>query len=52
MLELGNHSEKLHKSIIPLINQTKIDKVFVKGKMVSKIFKDISNTKKRKNFCK
>ena len=50
MLELGNHSENLHKSIIPLINQTKIDKVFVKGKIVSKIFKDISNTKKGKIF--
>ncbi len=51
MLELGKHSEKLHKSIIPLINQTDIDKVFVKGKMVSKIFKDISIAKKGKIFA-
>ena len=46
MLELGTHSAKLHKSIAPLINQTKIDKVFVKGKMASLIFKDISKVKK------
>ncbi len=46
MLELGNHSKKLHQSITPLINQTKIDKVFVKGKMASLIFKKISKAKK------
>ncbi|MDC3173776.1 UDP-N-acetylmuramoyl-L-alanyl-D-glutamate--2,6-diaminopimelate ligase [Candidatus Pelagibacter sp.] len=46
MLELGSHSKKLHQSIAPIINQTKIDKVFVKGKMVSKIFKNISKAKK------
>jgi murE/murF fusion protein len=46
MLELGTHSAKLHKSIVPLINQTKIDKVFVKGKMASLIFKDIAKVKK------
>ena len=46
MLELGSHSARLHKSIVSLINQTKIDKVFVKGKMASLIFKDISKEKK------
>ncbi len=46
MLELGNHSKKLHKSIAPIINQTKIDKVFVKGKMASIIFANISKAKK------
>ena len=46
MLELGNHSKKLHRSIAPIINQTKIDKVFVKGKMASLIFKNISKAKK------
>ncbi len=46
MLELGVHSTKLHQSIVPIINQAKIDKVFVKGKMVSKIFKNISDEKK------
>ena len=48
MLELGNYSKKLHESIAPLINQTKIDKVFVKGKMASLIYKKISNSKKGK----
>ena len=38
MLELGSHSKKLHQSIAPIINQTKIDKVFVKGKLASIIF--------------
>ena len=46
MLELGSHSKKLHKSIVPIINQTKIDKVFVKGKMASIIFESISKAKK------
>jgi murE/murF fusion protein len=46
MLELGSHSTKLHRSIAPIINKTKIDKVFVKGKMASIIFKDISKEKK------
>ncbi len=46
MLELGSHSKKLHKSIAPIINQTKIDKVFVKGKMASIIFAGISKAKK------
>ena len=46
MLELGDHSKKLHQSIAPIINQTKIDKVFVKGKMASIIFRNISNIKK------
>ncbi len=46
MLELGDHSKKLHQSIIPIINQTKIHKVFVKGKMVPLIFKNISKEKR------
>lgn len=48
MLELGSYSKKLHESIAPLINQTKIDKVFVKGKLASLIYKKISNSKKGK----
>ena len=31
MLELGKHSKKLHQTIGKIINNTKIDKVFVKG---------------------
>ncbi len=45
MLELGSHSKKLHQSIAPVINKTKIDKVFVKGKMASLIFKNILKAK-------
>ncbi len=48
MLELGSHSKKLHQSIAPIINQTKIDRVFVKGKLASIIFKNISKGKKGK----
>ena len=46
MLELGSHSKRLHRSIAPIINQSKIYKVYVKGKMASIIFKDISKAKK------
>ena len=46
MLELGIHSKKLHQSIVPLINQTKINKVFVKGKNVISIFNKLSKSKK------
>jgi murE/murF fusion protein len=34
MLELGKHSKKLHQTIGKIINNTKIDKVFVKGSKV------------------
>ena len=46
MLELGSHSKKLHQSIAPIINRTKIDKVFVKGKNVVFIFNKLSKHKK------
>ena len=46
MLELGSHSKKLHQSIAPIINRTKIDKVFVKGKSVVFIFNKLSKYKK------
>ena len=46
MLELGSHSKKLHQSIVPIINQTKVDKVFVKGKNAILIFKRLSKIKK------
>jgi murE/murF fusion protein len=50
MLELGSLSKKLHESILPVINQTNIDKVFVKGKKVSSIFNKISKPKKGRIF--
>ena len=46
MLELGKYSKKLHQTIAPVINQTNINKVFVKGKMASLIYKNISKAKK------
>ena len=46
MLELGKHSKKLHQSISPLINKSKIDKVFVKGNKVISMFKKLTKSKK------
>ena len=46
MLELGQHSEKLHQSMVAIINRSNIDKVFVKGRNVSFIFNSVLNSKK------
>jgi MurE/MurF fusion protein len=46
MLELGKHSKKLHQSIGKIINNTKIDKIFVKGSEVLFTFNSISKKKK------
>ena len=46
MLELGKHSKKLHHSMGMIINQTKIDKVFVKGIKSLSIFNSISKSKR------
>ena len=46
MLELGKHSKKLHQSMSKIINQTNIDKVFVKGIKVLSIFNSISKSKR------
>jgi len=46
MLELGVHSKKLHQSIAPTINKTKIDKVFAKGKDINFLFNCLSKSKK------
>lgn len=46
MMELGSHSKKLHQSIVPIINETNIDKVFVMGKMVREIFDNIVKVKR------
>ena len=48
MLELGIHSNKLHKSIAPIINKSKIDKVFVKGNKVKYVFDKLVKSKKGK----
>ena len=46
MLELGIHSKKLHQSIAPLLNKTKIYKVFVKGKNIIFLFDRLTKSKK------
>jgi murE/murF fusion protein len=46
MLELGQHSKKLHQSMVAVINRSNIDKVFVKGRNVSFIFDSVLNSKK------
>ena len=46
MLELGKHSKKLHLSIAKIINNTKLDKVFVIGSKVLFTYNSISKKKK------
>ena len=46
MLELGDHSKKLHQSIGKIINNTKIDKIFVKGSEVLFTYNSILKNKK------
>ena len=46
MLELGNHSKKLHQSITPIINKTKIDKVFIKGNKAFFTYEKLLKNKK------
>ena len=46
MLELGKHSKRLHQSIGAIINQTKIDKLFVKGSKISHAFNSVIKSKR------
>ena len=48
MLELGKHSKKLHESIVPIINKSEINKIFVKGVGVTTIFNKLTKSKKGK----
>jgi len=48
MLELGNHAKKLHELVAPIINKTKINKVFVKGSKATIIFNKLTEFKKGK----
>ena len=50
MLELGKYSKKLHQSMVKIINQTNIEKVFVRGSKVLSIFNSISKSKKRQSI--
>tara|TARA_Y100000590_G_scaffold428666_1_gene540257 strand:- start:1061 stop:3913 length:2853 start_codon:yes stop_codon:yes gene_type:complete len=46
MLELGKHSEKLHKKLATIINSSKIDNVHIYGKNIKHTFKKIIPKKK------
>jgi murE/murF fusion protein len=46
MLELGKQSKKLHQAIGKIINNTKIDKVFVKGNKVLFTYNSVSKKKR------
>ena len=46
MLELGNHSKKLHVSVAAIINKTKINKVFIKGHYMKYMFEKLTDSKK------
>ncbi|MAJ23063.1 MAG: UDP-N-acetylmuramoyl-L-alanyl-D-glutamate--2,6-diaminopimelate ligase [Candidatus Pelagibacter sp. TMED64] len=50
MLELGKKSKKLHNTLLKIINKSDIDKVFVYGYYMKKIFKYLSKEKKGKIF--
>ena len=46
MLELGKHSIKQHKQISKVVNQTKIDQVYVIGRYIKETFKGLKSIKK------
>ncbi len=46
MLELGDHSKKLHESLAAIINRTKINKVFIKGHYMKYMFEKLVDSKK------
>ena len=46
MLELGKHSVKQHKLISKMLNNTKIDQVYVIGKYIKETFKGLKKNKK------
>ena len=50
MLELGKKSEILHKDLSKVINNSDIDKVFVKGVKSLTTYRNINQKKKRKYF--
>ena len=46
MLELGKKTNKLHKRIVPYVNNSNIYKLFVHGKKIVKIYKNIKKINK------
>ena len=51
MLELGSKSKKIHKTLSKVINKSKIDKVFVCGRLIKETFKLLKTNKKGKVFA-
>ena len=52
MLELGEKSEKLHKDLSKVINNSDIDKVFIKGNKTLATYKNITKQKRGNIFQK
>ena len=52
MLELGSKSKKYHEDLSKVINNTDIDKVFIKGKKTIFTYKYLNKDKKEEIFYK
>ena len=50
MLELGKKSEQLHKNLSKVINNSNIDKVFIKGEKTIATYKNIHKHKRGNIF--
>ena len=50
MLELGNKSERLHEDLSKVINNSDIDKVFIKGNKTLTTYKNIDKNKRGNIF--
>ena len=42
MLELGKKSEVLHKNLSPIINRSKINKIFIHGHHIMNTYKNVN----------
>ena len=45
MLELGNKSHNLHRKLSPIINNSKINKLFVHGNYIMNTYKNVKKSK-------
>ena len=48
MLELGSMSKKFHRDLSKIINNSKVDKVFIYGNFIKETFNHLSLKKKGK----
>ena len=46
MLELGKKSRILHKNLSPIINSSKINKLFIHGKHIMNTYKNVNKNKR------